>query len=273
MIWCVALMVAATAEPVPPTTVRQAVRLLIREAGLVKTEGTDLPETPDLARRAPGLDPDDVVEALLRRAHEDPFVDGYVRWQLTSFDLELAGFDDRQFEQLLRHAPVLIPNPRAEPGAVTLFRRGHEAGPLPRRDLERLRSLDRALTASTARVESQNRAALAFYDQIQRKLPATGPRPRLWLLKRCAVMVAAGWPTRSVKRSITDSFSETVSDDTLTNADRRRLTAAAQSLAGRKRAIVTRMSVMANGSVTASFATSGISAKDVAGWIERLIKA
>ena len=75
---------------------------------------------------------------------------------------------------------------------------------------------------------------MSFSKWVQDKLGPTGPRPRQWLLARCAATIQAGWSTRSIKTSITRNFTASLDDQSLTTDHRRLIVQQAQRLVGSK---------------------------------------
>jgi hypothetical protein len=262
-------VLAATVEGT--TALEEAVDLLVAEAASVEKNCNVLRDEPDFASRFDGaIDPDRLVETLTHRSHPDPFVDAYVRWQLTSFDPDLPELDDRAFLELMRHAPTMIENPRADPETVAVFRRVGRAGPLSARDRERLRELTRRLEGRAAEAEILNRPAVGFRRWVGAKLGDRGPRPRQWRLERCAATVAAGWPAASIKSAITRDLGTSASDQSLSGPERRTVAALAQRLSGLERRFVDQVTCLADGSVRVTFSTTGVDEDDVARWIGRL---
>ena len=114
---------ATSAHAQPPEKhqrIREARHLLIEEA--IEAQKNELLPTlsPDFAKRFGHQIPQaDLTQAILVRTHPDPFVDAYVRWQLTSFDPSLPQLSDQEFANFMDAIPALIPNPRAEPEVVS----------------------------------------------------------------------------------------------------------------------------------------------------------
>ncbi len=109
--------VPAIAQPPsrPPAAIlATAIKSLLEEARLAKTE-EELPrQNADFARQAgqQPLPPIIVGRQLIRRADRDPFVDAYVRWQLTSFEPALPEMNDRAFERFLCELRPMLEYPR-----------------------------------------------------------------------------------------------------------------------------------------------------------------
>ena len=256
-------------------TIQEAIKELTREARRFQTDPLGLPGEPDFASRFDGtIESDDLDRALCRRTHPNPFIDAYVRWQLISFADDpraLGALDEQLFGAFLRHAPAMVTNPRADRDLVALLKRGSESGPLSSADLRRLQRMERQLNQMTKRAKLLNRPAIGFYEWAQKELGLTGPRPRQWLLCRCAATITAGWPARPIKSAISRAFTESVSDPRFTPAQRRLVATQTRRLIGLDRTIINQMTFLADGSLRVTFSRSRVEAKDVEAWVQRLM--
>ncbi|MCH8005254.1 MAG: hypothetical protein IH888_03375 [Planctomycetes bacterium] len=257
------------------SSIEAAIKQLTREARRFQTDPLGLPAEPDFARRFEGtIEADDLDRALSRRTHRNPFIDAYVRWQLISFaddSRALGELDEQLFGAFMRHAPAMVANPRADRDLVALLKRGNQSGPLSGADLRRLQRLERQLNQMTKRAELLNRPAIGFYEWAQKKLGPIGPRPRQWLLCRCAATIAAGWPARSIKSAISRAFTESVRDRRFTPSQRRVVADQSRRLIGLDRTIINQMTFLADGSLRVTFSRSRVEAKDAEAWVERLM--
>jgi len=257
------------------SSIEAAIKQLTREARRFQTDPLGLPAEPDFARRFEGtIEADDLDRALSRRTHRNPFIDAYVRWQLISFaddSRALGELDEQLFGAFMRHAPAMVANPRADRDLVALLKRGNQSGPLSGADLRRRQRLERQLNQMTKRAELLNRPAIGFYEWAQKKLGPIGPRPRQWLLCRCAATIAAGWPARSIKSAISRAFTESVRDRRFTPSQRRVVADQSRRLIGLDRTIINQMTFLADGSLRVTFSRSRVEAKDAEAWVERLM--
>ena len=274
------LTFAPTTFPPPAATsessrdhehIREARRLLISEA-LDAKKNQQLPTlSPDFAKRFDREIPDaDLSQAILEPTHRDPFVDAYVRWQLTSFAPALPEFNDQQFADFMDNIPALVQNPRADPQIIDTLERLAESAVLPAQRLQQLQADIAELDRRTTITAQFNEPAISFAQWVQRKLGETGPRPRQWLLARCAATIGAGWSTRSIKTRMTRNFTASLDDKSFTSDHRRLVVQQAQQLVGFKRRFVNEVTFLANGSVRVTFSTSGVDRDDVKRWSDRL---
>ena len=251
--------------------IREARRLLISEA-LDAKKNQQLPTlSPDFAQRFDREIPNaDLSQAILEPTHRDPFVDAYVRWQLTSFDPALPEFNDQQFADFMDNIAALVQNPRADPQIIDTLERLAESAVLPAQRLQQLQEDVAELDRRTTITAQFNEPAISFAQWVQRKLGETGPRPRQWLLARCAATIRAGWSTRSIKTRITRNFTASLDDKSFTTDHRRLVVQQAQQLVGFKRRFVNEVTFLANGSVRVTFSTGGVDRDDVKRWSDRL---
>jgi hypothetical protein len=243
--------------------VKEAVE--VRQAGRLRSDAADFK-----ARSAETIPVPELQAALVARVHRDPFIDAYVRWQLTSFDPPLPEMDDPQFGELIDDAPRMAPNPRAAEEIVAMFEQADDAGVLEARDLARLTEASAELDRRTAAAEAMNRPAAAWRDWVDLKLGETGPRRLHWLLERCGATIEAGWSTRAIKTRLTREFNRAAGDRSITERDSARLAAHAQQLAGRSKRFVKEITLLAGGEVDASFSTAAVDKADVQAWMDRL---
>jgi len=254
-----------------PREVRELVQSLVAEAVEIQRGDRTLSEKPDVVSRTLSeLDLAIIGQSLVERIHREPFVDAYVRWQLSSFDPPLPEMDDRAFGMFMDRAPPLIENPRAAQETVAVFRRAEQAGPLRESDTKKLHDLTLELDLQTATVEAMNRPALEFRDWVQSKLGERGPRRCEWLLERCAATVRAGWSARAAKTEITQRFGEAAADQTLTKPEKELIAQRTRMLDGLQREFVNEINFMADGSARISFSRTAVDDKDVRKWLDRL---
>jgi tellurite resistance protein len=261
----------AQVDPPAPKSVRQLVLELIGQAQQIKKTPSNLPESPDLAERKPvPLDTTKLQRALSQRAHRDPFIDAYVRWQLTSLVPGLPEMDQAGFLTLLSQLPPMVENPRADPVMVTLLERAEARGPMPQRDLDRLRATVDQLNAATERARELNRPALGLRAWLERQANPDGLRYRLLLLETCAATVKAAWSTRDIKAQITRNLTDANHQAQLTPEERRRLAMFIQRLGGLEHQFINKITFMANGSVQVTLSTAAVTRNDAMRWIELL---
>ena len=265
---------ATTGHAQPPGKhqhIREARRLLIEEA--LEAQKNELLPTlsPDFAKRFEHQIPQaDLTQAMLVRTHHDPFVDAYVRWQLTSFDPPLPRLSDREFAIFMDAIPALIPNPRADPEVIGALELIEDRLVLSARRFQQVRDDVAQLDRRTNLAERFNEPAISFSKWVQDKLGPTGPRPRQWLLARCAATIQADWSTRSIKTSITHNFTASIDDQSLTTDHRRLIVQQAQRLVGSKHRFVKDVTFLANRTVRVTFSSSGVDRDDVKRWSDRL---
>lgn len=252
-------------------TLDAVVALLAAEARLIVAAGLEPPAEADFSRRyAVAPDAGTLLDALRRRLDGDPFVDAWVRYQLSSFDPDLGALDDRAFEEFLHRAPPLVENPAARPQALEALERAAAAERLTERDLERLRRTVTDMEADRARCRKLNAAAEGFLEWAQRRLGPGGPRPARWRLGRCAATVAAGWPAATVKADVRRELEAAAADPALHPAGREAIVRHARALVGLERRYVEQVTFMADGSVRVAYGQARVTAGDVDRWVAGL---
>ncbi len=277
---CCLAVPPAGAEPVPLAAgsgpaLREAIAALILEGRQIHHGDRPMPSEADFAARFnKPIDETRLLKTLTDRVNRDPFLDAYCRWQLTSFCTTRPGFldlDDRDFLRFLRRAPAMIKNPRADPKTLAVFEAARAAGSLSNHQLKRLRHLNDELVHRTAKARALSEPAGHFYEWVQEQLGDAGPRPRQWLIVRCARTITAGWPTRAIKTEMTRDFTEIATDRRFSPAERHLVARQVRALAGLNRQSVNKVTFMADGSVRVTLSTSGVDKGDVKRWTERLM--
>ncbi len=203
---------------------------------------------------------------LTRPLHHQPFVDAYVRWQLTSFDPPLPSMDGRRLERFLSGLPPLLDNPRAEESLIASLNAAVGAGSLSERDQAAMgRRLDE-LAERASRVRRFNQPAMAFRKWIQRKLPETGVLPLEAGLERCRALVEAGWSVDRDKARLEAIFEASARDRSFTDQQRRQVAERAQQLAGRQRLYVA-SARLRNGALAVDYGNAAVYDFDVNRWL------
>jgi hypothetical protein len=268
---CAARSAAGQGAVTPTDALKAAVSELAAEAEAIVVRKEVPKGEPDYAGRcAHDVSPDEIAMALLHRTHREPFVDAYIRWQLTSFDPKLPELDERAFAKFMDQAPEMVENPRADAALLDLFERAEKAGKLQPRELDRLRATYAELEKRTKLAELMNRPAEEFRAFIDKKLGETGVKPRLWLLEECVATIQAGWPTRSVKTRISKSFLAAANEVDMPREHLRLLAAQTEKLKAMSRRYVNEITILADGKVHVSFSTASVTEADVDKWINRL---
>lgn len=280
-IFCVGIVlatVAAGATTAPSSTsaptsdaINRIVAELVVEAENLALRQAPPPLAPDFAQRCktrPAIA--EIVAALSSRQHADPFIDAYIRWQLTSFEPPLPAWSDSDFFSLMNSAPAMIANPRGDADLIELLALAEGSMTLETAIVDRLRTLLEDLDLRELIAEQMNRPALAWRDWIARHLNKDGVRPRQWLAERCSAMLAAGWPVRSLKFDMTRSFDRAGKDPAITYSQRLMLAEQLEQLRGRERRLVTRVIFAPDGTIIGRYARTGVSDEELGEWKQLL---
>jgi hypothetical protein len=185
----------------PPTDPRRVVQILQQEVKQFSKDATPLRATPTIATAFP-LDLDDprvaarLTDIIRRPATTDTATDAYIRWQLTSYDVDLTPLTDSQFEMLLSRLPRIQNNPlgtTAAAGWANGLRQQEtfEISQQPR-ILDRFNELKDAADATTR----SNAPALAFRKWLINHFAHDPPRSILLQAERLSTLLASHWPTR-----------------------------------------------------------------------------
>ncbi len=264
-----------TAQPAPRSSaaaLATAVKTLADEARLIKNDEHLPRHDADFAQGfEQSLPPELVGSRLVRRVDRDPFVDAYVRWQLTSFDPALPQMADQAFQRFLRDLPPMIESPRAREALIGEIYTAIRSGKLSQTEQLSLgRRLD-ALAKQTRQARTMNRPTVSLYDWVASQLPPTGARVLQLELARHNALVNAGWPTEAAKSQLEELFNASAGDESF-DADQRRLVAEmTQRLVGRTHVYLAGARID-EGAVVAQFNDTGVYDIDVQRWTKAILR-
>jgi hypothetical protein len=209
-----------------------------------------------------------IVPRLLRSQHSDPFVDAYIRWQLTSFSaVNLPELNRRHFDKLLSDLPGLMENPRADRNLIDALAKAAAAGRLSAVQQAALSAQLNNLTERSSRTESLNLPALGFRAWLTKQLSTSANSSQILLagLEKAAALVETGWSVDQAKAALDKAFAAAGHDPAFTDADRRRVIDKAAALVGKRRMLVMG-AAMRNDSLAAEYADTAIYDFDVRRW-------
>jgi hypothetical protein len=254
----------ALADAPPAGSIREVVQQLIDEAKAVQAGEREARRKADFAEDyGRTLTAQAVVTRLLRSQHADPFVDAYVRWQLTSFDAPLPALGRRKFESFLETLPDLAPNPMADPELLRTLDRAREIAPLDEDQQSRLRGMLDDVQRRTNEARAANEPALRFRAWIIDAMPEDDPRGAQASVERCAALLAARWDLDRAKAEVARRCEAL---DGLGPDDRRRLARQAEALLEPRALIVTRARLEGT-SVSVRYKECAVYDFDVRAWL------
>lgn len=243
----------------PPATARESdldrlndlIRTLAQEAKTALDSGELPRRRADIARTSKQtIDAALIGRRIVEPLDRNPFVDAYIRWQLTSFSPELPDLRERDFEELLKKMPAYPENPRADRRLLDTLNRAvavtsrRQGGLLTEAEAEQLSAMLNESSAAESTARQRMRPANEFRDWLEKAIGELGPRAHLVRLERLAALLRAGWDVEREKRELERAFREAAQDPTLTAADRDRLLALARRLAGTRRGYVQRAAIV-----------------------------
>jgi hypothetical protein len=259
--------------------IESVVSALVEEAIVSWKRTGDWPrQTPDFAQEQ-GLvvDPAELAAALGRTLHDQPPLDGYIKWQLLSFRPKLDTLGGSAARQVLSNLPRITNQPQPvisgfggrawifsgrqipfvsdlEPVGsgdaiafdpeISVVNDGmllDAEGVVEMRthQVKALRDVDEQLTARQTKVERMNRPALAYRDAVVDAMPDRDGR-RLWALLADAVdRLNAADPTcaDAVDRFV-DYCKQARSDSTITKRTRTAVTRRLEQMEDQRRSLI-----------------------------------
>ncbi|MHC4990893.1 MAG: hypothetical protein ACYTGC_07920, partial [Planctomycetota bacterium] len=253
----------------PPANVIDVLRQQLREEARSLQMSLKPPaRKPDIATRfEPEVPPTSVVAMLCERNDADGFADGYVRWQLTSFDPDLDGVTDEQFAALLRTAPPLLDNPRAGRRYLRFMRHMNDVEALPPGDVELVETRLADVSREAALVESFRFIGEGLRGWVDRKLERDPGRRLVWRVEWCAASLRAGWPVDERARAI-DELMTAEAIGGIDAARRGQFVERIRRLATVERTVVTGVTIEPDRTVTVELEPVTLAPERVERWIE-----
>ncbi len=230
----IALSQQPTARPMTPTVQMQTVlRQLRKDAIAIEKKRQDMPKEANFAREATVIPPLELIAQNISRTQDrKPFIDAYIRWQLTSFDPPLPEMSKSRQQALLSQLPALNPNPLANP---VVLQRINELLQIPiLNENEQAQVIQEYTKMSEARLAAN-----------ERNIPAKGLR--MWLIKSyppasrsgiearvelVAALVTTGWNAKGAKNLLASSCEMAGQQASLTPAEQQALARLLSKLIG-----------------------------------------
>lgn len=264
----------------PAGLLQQAVRELTAEARIALQDGAITRRSPTFAAAflrerdaaADSIPPQVAWNALRRKQNNDPFIDAYIRWQLTGFNPQPPDEDSlaqEQFERFLVDLPPYLFNPRSESQVVYRVNAALARTRLTDEQAAEISALNKDLIDRSRSTIALNAPAIALRVWIEQNVSDRGMRIHQIRLERIAAMVAGGWNPDQLKRRMTRDLEAAVKDYAFTPAQRARVAQQMTRTAGRRTPIVTRVSVEES-VATAQFDEAAVYDFEVREWIRTM---
>lgn len=256
----------------PAAALSQAVSMLMREGRQAKAQQKFPRERADFAATYPGKpDPEALGARLVRTASDDPFIDGYVRWQLTSFNPVLPEMDDSQFERMLSVLPALVDNPRADSVLMAEMSAGVRGGTLSKPAQDQMSRRIKQAEQRTVTVESFTRAPLGFREWLRAQVPQSGTRPVLLAIEECHAIIIAKWNGDAAKQRLESLVTAASTNQNLGADDLQLIRDSLAGLIG-LRALYVRSAEIQNNVLVVDYAETAIDDFELRRWM-KLIKS
>lgn len=254
-----------------------AIKLLTQEAEQAKSEEKLPRQTANFYREFKKsenveINSKMVWEKIRRPLSKDPFIDSYIRWQLTGFNPTMPDaddFEDSDFENFLNSLPQLLGNPRSDRNTLAKINQALGREQVSDEDAEKLNEMDKEIRNKSNQVNNLNKPGIQLRNWVDKQVGNKGHRIHQARLERLAAMVKTGWNAERHKRTIAQGFENSKRDYSLTPEMRRRIAEQAQQLVGLRTAILTRVSVN-EGIATAQFDEAAVYDFEVREWVRSL---
>ena len=208
-----------------------------------------------------------VNQKIIHQLNSDPFIDAYVRWQLTSFKgvALAADMTERQFQKFLDEIPGLIENPRADRELIDAIIAKTKLGPLNEPQQKDINTQLNGLSERTSQASGLNQAPLRFRGWVREQLPEKGMRVVLADLELCAATVQAGWPSDECKAKLESTLKDAVRDRSFTADQRQIVLDRMRQLIGKKNLYIS-SATLRDGAIAVEYGDTGIYDFDVRKW-------
>ena len=282
---CVAIAVAGCAASKPPASqpapiatqpveispaaaLSQALSMLVREARQAKAQQKYPREAADFASTFAGKpDPEAVGARLVRPANDDPFIDGYVRWQLTSFQPPMPDLTVVQLQRMLDRMPALVDNPRSDSVLIAELTASARGGILTKPTQELMNRRIAQMDQRTMTVESFNRAPMGFREWLRGQVEPGGTRQVLLAIEECHAVVLARWNCDPAKQRLEALVNDASKNLSLSPDDRQIIRESLLGLSG-LRALYVQSAVIQNDVLIVEYAETAVDDFEIRRWMK-----
>ncbi|MBI1370419.1 MAG: hypothetical protein GC162_17425 [Planctomycetes bacterium] len=176
------------------------------------------------------IEGDQVIKAMGRRWDRMGPIDGYVKWQLLSYQPNISQADKRDLGQIVSNLPELLPRPPFTPQQAKVFAAAEKTAMEQYKD--KIRELISAYELSVNEVASLNQPAIEFRDAVMAEIPQEGGlRIQARLMDAEARFMAGDMRYKAAMKSlVTDVRLNKDSKEVMTPALRTRLLAEIERL-------------------------------------------
>jgi len=249
-----------------PASLNDAISLLSEEARQAMRENTALPrENPDIAAQTSGkVSRGDLLGALSRRIDRRAAVEGYVKWQLVSYDVTWHTLKPGQMLRLVDAMPALMPMRQLDRGTLNTLRRyqNRKAPPSIRQGInQRIEQYKN----TQFRIEQLNQPALKYHEALIGNLPRKNAMKLFASLKSLELRYQAGDPDADkLKNSVINMCRGIKDDPQLSDAIGQELARRVNQLTRARATVVEELSMSMDGEVTVKTKTRQLGKNDVA---------
>jgi len=246
-------------DATPASSVRDAERLLVSEAGEIAESGALPRRSLSFAHSfSQPISGALISTRLLRPLDKNPIADAYVRWQMTGFDATLPDMSNVAFGRFLDNLPPLPTNPLADQNIV--------------RDLSNAASAERSLgPAEQGVIEEWWKNARSERRKIAR-LTLPGVSLRQWVIEQRAdnptqhvlarleylmALAVAGWPMDEAAEETEEAFRDIGGRGGIPLDAWPHVSSVAQQLAGMQRLMVANLA-LEEGRLTVQWADTAL---------------
>lgn len=251
---------SATAFANPVQNANKVIRLFTRKAHDCVQKGVS-PHSNDNVTSAYQHKVDNRILELriLKPIDDDPFIDAYVRWRLSGFDINFPDMTDHAFQKFLEQLPPYVENPRANKQYCdAVASASADDRPLNRPEVVSLKNRIEDVGKQYKAARSRNTPTDQFRLWVMEQLEDNPQRLALAHLERLAAVVSAGWSSGSVFANAQKTFIEIGKNNGISASDLVYLEKIASRIAGINRLTLQGVEISFEGHINPHWSSAAI---------------
>ena len=226
--------------------------------------GDESPDKQFQIKRSGDIDVRVLKQRIIKPIHNNPFVDAYVRWKLTSFPIHIPQLSDLAFEKLLEQLPKYPENPRANRTLCDAVARESTRGrPLNRPEIVSLKHTLKEVNTQYQITKSQTKPADQFRLWLFEELEVNPSRLALAHLERIAATVSAGWSVSKAVSQAEKAFTAINSNGGLPDDAQKKLDTIASRISGIERLTLTGVDTSFDGTIVPHWRSTAVDSFDL----------
>ena len=187
----------------------------------------------------------EINRAIARKVDADPFIDAYVRWQLTSFPITLESVIGSKmgFVRLIRDMPAMARNPRANPQLMQRLAQTAAQGIRFPAQHEDVNNALNELAARFSESQAMNTPGREFRKWCRTQTSQHGEWTLLLDIEELDASMRAGWPIDDIKKQLEEDLQRFGRDPEFTDQQRQSIINMMKNYSGAKNTYIASASI------------------------------